>query len=950
MRNESSAVAKSLAPVRQRDEARRRKGAAPPSALLPAALLLVLAGIGLASTDDTATGRAPSGGAPPTANAPAAEARAPASADAPNGTSPDEIDALIDALGADGYAQREEATRAIARLGPGVASRLERRLLTTTDPEVIYRLRFILENITPPERAVLVLRSPGGPLQAGEIITHANGQRVRQLGDLRPLATRHDVIVRVTGADGPRDVGPLRLDDERVRLANFRSPRGEQLAAAVRLYADGFVERAYERIGEVGDPPEDEFDRLLLAMIAHTAGDRARAESLLLPDGGDAATRGWSDPSPMDLRGPFKAPYQLEWVDLTRNDNRRTRHDPDMRVQRILAPANRFVDALLMDAGYWWNDYRLSLADSDVRTPAGNMLAVVAWMFQELDLASECTRLIEPRSTFLQNDRWLRVQTDAWLPLLAGDPARAVDTIYGDAESILRQPEPDPYRPYRNADVAATAALFLYQQADDRRSETLRDVVGILGHPALPAYLRYMYAAVHEGNHARIRDDLARMLPILVTDGFAELLTGVAVLEYVQPQPAAETIRDLVRGADALDAPRLGSLATALSALREDRLEDAAAAVRELGDAAGARQLASTIRFRREHAQAPQALGSALMAVPLNEKAWVVVTGDRRLVRFDPPSEVRELSPPGARTTGWFPGPANWPWLDWDAASGRVWGYDRRRVFELERGSDALSLNLRSDDIAPFSSLVGPMFDSFAGELRAALAGRKDGAPAEDGEFLRRELLAFQEFVADPDLPEIALIRPLSHDPRVLHVALRGGPQWLLHREEGRTVGMISSAAISREFSLQSPLRFHPQALRPVTDAPPAVYLMSTVGLMRVDFGETVRVRRIRMPGDFPYPELIPESTPFDRRDPRFVYVARTPRDGGGVLRVNTADDGVTELDMVNLALPADYYRLMRRCELRALVDDRFSVARLQDADTFITDAVATVRAWKNSE
>lgn len=919
--------------------AQRPRAALQVPVLFLAVALVLLAAFGLASADDSGLEAAGSDGAA----APNGRAGADAGTD---------VDALLDALGAKGFAEREEATRAIARMGPSIGPRLERRLETATDPEVIYRLRFILENITPPERAVLVLRSHGGPLLAGEVITHANGQRIRQLGDLRPLATRHDVIVRVTGAGGPRDVGPLRLDDERVRLVNFRSPRGEQLAAAVRLYAEGFVERAYERIAEVGEPPEDEFDRLLLAMIAHTAGDRARAESLLLPEGGDAATRGWSDPSPMDLRGPFKAPYQLEWVDLTRNDNRRTRHDPDMRVQRILAPANRFVDALLMDAGYWWNDYRLSLADSDVRTPAGNMLAVVAWMFQELDLASECARLIEPRSIFLQNDRWLRVQTDAWLPLLAGDPARAVDTIYGDAESILRQPEPDPYRPYRNADVAATAALFLYQQANDRRSETLRDVVGILGHPALPTYLRHMYAAVHGENHSRIRDDLARMLPILVTDGFAELLTGVAVLEYVQTQPGAETMRDLIRGADALDAPQLGSLAAALSALRDGRLDDAEVAVRALGDAPGARQLAATIRFRREQVQAPEALRAALMAVPLGERAWAVVTADRRLVRFEPPSEVRELAAPGARSTGWFPGPANWPWLDWDAASGRTWAYDRRRVFELDGGPDALSLNLRPSEIAAFSSLVGPMFDGFARELHGTLAARKAEAPAEDGEFLRRELLAFQEFVADPDLPEIALIRPLDHDQRVVHVAVRGGPQWLLHRTGGSTKGMISSAAIAREFSLQSPLRFHPQALRPGSDtaAAPVVYLMSTVGLMRVDFGETVRVRRIRMPGDFPFPELIPESTPYDRRDPRFVYVARTPRDGGGVLRVQTADDGVAELDMVNLALPPDYYRLMRRSELRALVDDRFSVARLQDADTFITDAAATVRAWKSGE
>lgn len=894
---------------------------------------------------------------------PSAAGPAQSAATEPTSPSMDRLDDYIAALGADGFTAREAATRSIIALGPQAVDLLRSRLPEEHDPEVVYRIRFILENITPPDRAVLILRAPPETtLAAGEVITHANGQRVRQLGDIPPTTDRRLAVYRVTGLTGPRDVGPLRLSADDVRLVNYRAPRGETLARVVQLYAAGFVEQAYDLLKSVGEIPDDEFDRLLFAMIAHTAGDGAQAESLLSDTGGDALGEPWSKPSSMDQRGPCKAPFHLEWVDLSRTERRQTANDPDLRVQRVLAVANRFADALVADAGYWWNDFRLSIKGRV--TTAGNMLAVVAWMFHEMGLESECTRLIGPRSMFLAGDRWLRVQTDAWLPLLAGRPAAAVETIFTDAQSVL-QHETDPNRPYRNPRVAAMAALFLYLQPNDARVSQMFDTVLKSDSPAVADYVRWMLYSVNHVNDDTVRGDLVKFIASTRLESRCDIQLSAAVLEYVQEKPSEEIFELTRRRCEktGVAGARTAAIIACLSALSQDKLDDAAAALAGAADVCGAGVLADTIDFRRSHASTGgEDARRALLATRVAETEWLVVTPERKLVRFEEPSgRVTPQSAPLSSTTGWFPGPANWPWIGRNEKSHRVWIYDRRRVLEIGR-ENGLRLNIDDQDVRDFDELLSPLFDDVAGAVaaHAALSPPRNPA-AEEGEFLRAEIQAYPELVADPDLPEISEFRELAEDPRIVHVALRGGPQFLIRRDAGAGRKIWSSLWVRDQLKLANPPRFFPQAVRvgPARESstPPAspalaptastIFLMSSDGLFRLDTAADV-ISRIKIPGDFPYPELIPESTPYERRDPRFVYCARLPRDTGRVIRVTVADNSAVELEMVNEALPPNYYRLMPRSAVRNLLNNRFAFERLPDIETFITDAAAVARASKD--
>jgi hypothetical protein len=67
------------------------------------------------------------------------------------------------------------------------------------------------------------------------------------------------------------------------------------------------------------------------------------------------------------------------------------------------------------------------------------------------------------------------------------------------------------------------------------------------------------------------------------------------------------------------------------------------------------------------------------------------------------------------------------------------------------------------------------------------------------------------------------------------------------------------------------------------------VMLLSDQGLIRFDVAAE-KFARIDLPGDAPHAAVIPEWAPYDRRDPRFVYCARLPEEGGAVFRYHTAD------------------------------------------------------------
>ena len=269
----------------------------------------------------------------------------------------DSLDALIAQLGDEQYARRENATRAIIAQGPTIADVLRSRMPLESDPEIRYRLRYILENIVLPQRAVLVLRAaPAAGLRPGDLITHINSRRVRSAEQLRRrMDDAAPSILRIHSADGPREVGPLSLEQLQT-YSNYVAPRGELLARVVRLYDQGLAERSWELLQTLSGPlPEEEFSPLLRARIAYTAGAGAAAYALVKDDPRIVRPTGgpWVSPSLFDLAGPGKAPYHLEWRlwAETNAPSRDTRSDPDIRLQRVLVQARRHADTLENAAG-----------------------------------------------------------------------------------------------------------------------------------------------------------------------------------------------------------------------------------------------------------------------------------------------------------------------------------------------------------------------------------------------------------------------------------------------------------------------------------------------------------------------------------------------------------------------------------------------------------------------
>lgn len=865
-----------------------------------------------------------------------------------------DLESLIAQLGAEDYALREQATLELIARGPSVAAVLQERLARERDPEIALRLEYVLENVIPPQRAVLVLRaSAESGIEAGDLITHVGSRRVRSVGELRGLLSRGDggTFVRVSGRRGPRQAGPLDHSDL-LELANYVAPRGEAIVRAVRAYADGYAERAHEILQGLGESiPAEELPPLLAARIAYTAGE-GTAALRMLDERTDAVRplgrNEWTAPSALDVSGPGPSPFHLNWVLLTRaNAAAQSGSDPDLRVQRVLVPAHRYADALRRCAALWTTLYRDALhrPEESTRIPAGNMLAVAAWMFHELDLRSECTRLIGPRSAIL-GYTWMRVDTDAWLTFLAGDARGAVDRFYSDAQQLLQRP-PGDGQLTRNPLVAARIAFFLYQVPDDPRVEEMLKTIIHGAQSVLPEYVHWMLRALNASNEPVIRRHLATILPVLPDSGAAECARAVALLEYVQPRPDPEVLataaQRLAQSTQGAQHELWSGVCQALQHLAGGRPAQARAALEPLSAWPEVAALGHTLDYLEhppEQAAATPELASPLLAVPLaHAQEWLLLTRQRRLVRLEASGAVQPVDDPGVE---WFPGPLNWPWVGREPESGRVWVYDRRRVIEIPAGpAPAVRFNIAAEAIRAFHHHLSEAFSQVAEAVRAAPAPR-----GECGEFLRQEVVAHAEHVSDPDLPELGVIESCDEGGRLVWVAFRGGPDLLIDAQRRR---VWSATWFQQRLGLPAAPRFFVQAQPADAGASgpdPVVWLMSDCGLIRFDI-DREEAERIALPGDAPHPALVPESTPYVRRDPRFVYCARLPAEGGGVYRVWVADRRVEAVDMVNEALPEHYYATWSRAAIRAHLDEMFAREGLPPVQEFIHDAAEVVRRWQ---
>ncbi len=877
----------------------------------------------------------------------------PAPASAPAGV--DVLEALAQ-LGHADFRVREAGTQALLAGGEELEPLLRQRLALESDAEVRYRLRFVLENIRPPAEAVLVIR--GGAdrvLGAGTLITHVENRRVRGRADLfrRIGEAPAGISLRIRDERGPRDVHVTGTEGFPM-LCDYRVPRGPVIAAALREYDQGYAERAWDRLCSLpAPPPETELPQLLRAILAYTAGDADTALTLLEahPEACQPYALGsiWNSPSWLDLAGPRKAPYHLEWLLWQRPESQTEESglEPDTPIQRVLVPAGRYLDALQQVSELWWWQYRGVLGqhhDTDRR--AGNLLAVAAWMLSEVDLLSECLRLVEPRSEILRRTpqgvrKWIRVRTDAWLPYLQGDLAGALDSLYDDARSILQPPGPPPIRmTIQNPRVAATIAFFLYQAPQDERVGEMLGLVNQPAHPALEYYGFWMLFALHAGNFEIIATHFPQLTPAVPPEEKAGFALAGALLEYVRAEPRgagfAAAREQLALARDT--PPEAAALLGTLEHLAHGRADEALAQLESMPEAEpGSAALRWTARFCEQAAghALPTAVQQPILAVPegLEQRQWIVLTRGRELVRYAP--ETRQVTPLPAPTPDWFPGPLNWPWLGREESSGRVWAYAPRRVIELTERPDRVQLNVTPRDVVLFDYHLRSAFTPLAQAV--ALARRE---PGETAEFLRADLAAGQQYFSDPDLPELAFIRPVRGDDRIVHVALRGGPHLLLEPASGRA---WDSPEIARQLGLPGAPRFLAQAVP--EQATPLVFLFSEAGLIRFDADPGTFVR-IPLPGEAPYPRLIPEHCPYVRRDPRWVYAAREPADGGAVFRVSVADNSVETLSLINEAVSDDYYLLFTRHELRAQLDTLFESVGLPPLNEFIAQSIESVTAY----
>ncbi len=892
---------------------------------------------------------------------------------------PRSLTEIMDALGHAEYLTRQRATDELLTLGDDILAAARERLLAETDPEIRYRLRFVLESISIPIEAVLVLKAAGeSGLEPGDLITHINNHRVRRSATAQQLLNEADIpdMLRIRGRNGPRDAGPLR-EVRSCRLVDYAPPHGPEVAQIVRLFADGYAEEAYDRLLLLPGPlSENELPPEFSALLAYVAGQGDVALRKLQDSPHLVEWMGvnrWAGPSQLDMAAPVKAPFHLELAlwrkrGVQINDASTGFFEPDISVQRVLVPAGRYLDSFERSARSWLQSRDFTKIQLLELNAVGNMLAVCAWMLHELELHSECVRLIEPRSALLRMrpvlgvGRWLRVDTDAWLPFLQGHAKKAIDLLYPDALSILQFPESDQ-SVIRNPEVAAMVAFFLAQAPQDERAGSLVGLLNRPDHRALPRYAWWLQFAVTDRNEAFVRGQLEQLLKVAKGANQVEILRALARLAYARPgdNPGAlgEWLK-LVGPADAAGKHAAEAAALAvLDALGRDDLSAAGELLAERPEEARLRPLRHTLRYRQSPPAAAQGrpeLTAPLSAAPLGAAGeWLVLTRTHQLMRVGPgPTDVAPLDPPSAT---WYPGPATWPWIGCDDGASAAWVYDRRRLMVVHPrdatvpGAPAL-MNITPADIERIEAHLAPCFKEFL----ACVATRPTPVD-ENGEYLRHEILANGEYVSDPLLPEIAFIRPLPEHPRFVHVALRGGPHLIADRQSRRT---WTSTEIAAQLELSEPLTFHvratpekrpPAYARLARDAgaaapdadQPVLVLLSNQGLIRLDVDEA-SAQRIPLPTEPRFPALLPENCPYERRDPRWIYLARLPEEGGAVYRLRLADNRIEPLDLINETLPREHFAMQARSELRRQLDGRLALLSHAGLDVFVNEAIERIR------
>lgn len=866
------------------------------------------------------------------------------------------VEALIARLGDDDYLRRESAMWQLVARGHDVADELGVRFRSETDPEIRHRLKFVLEAVLPPDQAVLVVRAdPESPIQPGDCITHINFRRVRRTSELGALSREGATTysVRVQGPNGPRELPNFDLR-MLTTCCEYRAPRGAAVAELVRLYHQGYAEEAYARLEQLpGTVPPDELSPPLRALITFTAGHGTEAlaqltgELEIVKPLNRRSSDVWSSPSPLDLAGPFEAPYHLEelmWRERTESGERGSARERDLAIQRVLVPAGRYSDAALRSCAMWFNEFRGAQPMRSRSAEVGNTLAVASWMLGEMGLVSECIRLIEPRSKLL-GATWVRVNLRCWPTFLAGRAADALNEVYDDARDIMQREDIMFPALIRNPHVAASVAFFLYQAPDDQRIGEMLDAVtdpARPGYGAMGEFARWMCFGVTPANHAIVRRDLARLVEKLTIPHRAEFARSLALLEYVQDKPSAAAIqaaRDIIAGSP--ESPQREQWLTECDVLKllvEDRPRDVLQLLAAQSDLRPFAAWRSTAALRLEP---PAGLDprDVRLAVPsgMDGAEWLVVGGDRRIARVAARSGQRTAVP---TPENWFPGPMNWPWLSREESTGRTWTYDRRRVIELTAESEpGMRLNIEAADIPLFERYAGPRFSALREAVSAFSA---DGA--ENGEFRREDIRANGEFVGDPDLPEVGSIAPVRGQERLVSVAMRGGAHLVLDTESDRA---WSSGWFAERLGVPRMPVF--DVFAAPNQSAPVLMLATDLGLIRFDVSEE-RVSRLPLPDEPANPPVVAENVPYQRRDPRWVYVARLPRDGGQVYRVNLADNAIERVDLVNEALPERYYRLRMRSDIRAALDADFAAAGLPKLVDLIADARQIVNQLVEAE
>lgn len=866
---------------------------------------------------------------------------------------PNQLSSHVEQLAAEVHHDREAAMVALLSLGPEIRSEIEVALRQADDPEVRRRLRYVLEHVSPPQSGLIVLNTTkASVIRPGDIITHIDGRKVSSETNLNQIGImQREVTLQLWSSSGPRTVRVTDLNHVRSTL-NYERATGDQLAGMIRDYAQGFPERAAEQLES--NPSlrrSQQLSQEFRIVLDFANGRRNTALQPILDDSNISRTwirpseqrqfnrpgTIWDLPAPIDLKSPIETPFQLEW-ELWQNAGPQAsvfRSDPDVRVQRVLVPANRHLDALVSCAAIWWNNYQgrdlFTIPQSESINKAGNMLAVVSWMAWELDLLSECSRLIEPRSRVLRRlvratngppiKKWLRVHTDAWLPYLQGDPKAALDMYYDEALRILEHPlQPNnPAVLTQNPAVAGVMAYFLYQfPTDERVQPTLK----IVNHPHQSARLDYawwMCLALRAGNYETIRTHLGQLTPNLPTQSVPRFARGMALLEYIADNPTPETFATaselVTQHAPIESRAALRAEVQTLRHLSADDLEAAAESIKAAADSTGGPVLKETIAFREWLGNAPLNTLSdrpPRLAVPAdpNRDTWLIVTENRQMMRYD---RVQDQLQPLTDVPGnWFPGVLTWPWIGFEESTGRTWAYAPRAVYELGNSDRPVRVSLETDQIAEFDRAVRPIFSTFA---KALASGRV--LDTRDGEYLIEDVSTQIAPIASPAWPEISELRVLPEDKRLTHLATRNGVHCLINKESATA---WTNLDITESLRLEYLEWLMPVAARDANT--PIAYLMTNVGLIELDTAKNTLARRT-LP-DLPEDTgVVAEYLPYERHDPRYVYFALGPENGGDLYRLNRESDEITKLQTQNFGYSRSFYRQRSRAWIRDEIDRR---------------------------